>query len=479
MRHRLLSIFMLCLVALSMVAAPSRSKKNKKTDNRQYITFWGGVGYSALAHSIEDSRLIGGFGAQLGIGYEFDMKNLLLHTGLELQYIGSRTDLSNPTHANIDFNYTPMGSHPLTYHYRFSTWQEQQDALLLNIPLLVGYRFADYWYVMGGLRLGAAVMGKAKVNADCAISYSDPHMIGEITHGHYAGQYRFYSHSAMSLGFNIAPSVELGVYLDQWLPESVKVRPALGRQRNRRRVPEYLPSSFRVAIYAECNALNINTNKVQQPLLDISQMEQPDQVRVNGLSTTLPGKDLAMHNVTVGAKFTYLFSMNKAPRQRKPKKTSPEPTPIQRDTIQKIEDTITITPPPAIVVTDTLHLGEKVVQKEQAIIIQDLLFEFRTANIIPSSMKSLDALVELLYRHPNIHIMLIGHTDSIGTAAFNLRLSQQRADAVRKHLIRNGIDPSRLATDGRGATEPISTNETEEGRQLNRRVEFIITNEQQ
>ena len=107
-------------------------------------------------------------------------------------------------------------------------------------------------------------------------------------------------------------------------------------------------------------------------------------------------------------------------------------------------------------------------------VLQDLLFEFGTANIIPESEKSLDELAELLTNNPELHIEITGHTDNVGSASYNLNLSRERALAVYNRLVEKGIDPARLSYDGKGDTQPITMNDTEEGRQQNRRVEFRI-----
>jgi len=76
--------------------------------------------------------------------------------------------------------------------------------------------------------------------------------------------------------------------------------------------------------------------------------------------------------------------------------------------------------------------------------------------------------------NPNIKIEISGHTDNIGSAAYNQKLSESRAKAVVDYLIEHGIDRSRLSYMGYGFEKPIAPNDTEEGRQLNRRVEFKI-----
>jgi OmpA-OmpF porin, OOP family len=84
-------------------------------------------------------------------------------------------------------------------------------------------------------------------------------------------------------------------------------------------------------------------------------------------------------------------------------------------------------------------------------------------------------LVLLLKQNINLEISLSGHTDDVGHDNDNLLLSQARSNAVKTYLTNNGIAISRLTSEGFGEKNPIASNSTEEGRQLNRRVEFTIT----
>ncbi|MFT3769140.1 MAG: OmpA family protein [Minicystis sp.] len=85
-------------------------------------------------------------------------------------------------------------------------------------------------------------------------------------------------------------------------------------------------------------------------------------------------------------------------------------------------------------------------------------------------------MVSLLVANPTIKSMSIeGHTDNQGTPEYNQRLSDDRANAVLAYLVKKGIDPHRLTAKGYGLTKPRATNDTDEGRQKNRRVEFHIT----
>jgi outer membrane protein OmpA-like peptidoglycan-associated protein len=109
------------------------------------------------------------------------------------------------------------------------------------------------------------------------------------------------------------------------------------------------------------------------------------------------------------------------------------------------------------------------------VIRQQIFFEFNRAVIRPQSFPILDTVAQVLRDFPDIRIEVQGHTDSRGNDAFNMRLSQSRADAVRQYLINQGIAADRLTARGYGETMPIESNLTNEGRALNRRVEFHRT----
>jgi len=116
-------------------------------------------------------------------------------------------------------------------------------------------------------------------------------------------------------------------------------------------------------------------------------------------------------------------------------------------------------------------------KEEQEVInkvFSNLEFETGKWVIRSSSYKSLDDLVALLKKKPTFKLLIDGHTDNVGSAASNMRLSKNRADAVKTYLVNKGIDPARITAKGYGLTRPIASNKTAEGRQKNRRVEFTI-----
>jgi len=116
-------------------------------------------------------------------------------------------------------------------------------------------------------------------------------------------------------------------------------------------------------------------------------------------------------------------------------------------------------------------LGKKFTDAK--IITHGINFDIDQASIKPESMGTLNMIVQVLKDNPAIKFEIDGHTDNSGTAAHNLTLSQQRADAVKTQLVSMGIDAARLTTKGFGDTKPISDNTSIEGKANNRRVEFV------
>ena len=109
------------------------------------------------------------------------------------------------------------------------------------------------------------------------------------------------------------------------------------------------------------------------------------------------------------------------------------------------------------------------------IILKNIFFDFDKATLRPESTSELERLVQLLVDVPTLKIELSGHTDSKGADVYNLKLSTRRAKAVVDYLIKHGIASGRLTSRGAGEAEPVATNDTEKGRQENRRTEFKVT----
>ncbi len=124
-------------------------------------------------------------------------------------------------------------------------------------------------------------------------------------------------------------------------------------------------------------------------------------------------------------------------------------------------------------------LGDAEVRREgEGIVInfkEKVLFGYDQSELSTGSRSSLDKLANILKAYPDTDIQIIGHTDSKGTERYNERLSERRASAVASYLRGNNIPASRISTLGMGESDPVATNDSDEGRSLNRRVEFVIT----
>jgi outer membrane protein OmpA-like peptidoglycan-associated protein len=138
-------------------------------------------------------------------------------------------------------------------------------------------------------------------------------------------------------------------------------------------------------------------------------------------------------------------------------------------------------------VSEKLDLGElkeyKEVRKDlflapvevgQIIRLNNIFFDFGKAILRPESFPELDRTVSFLRQNPAVHIEISGHTDLVGAEEDNLRLSSARAKAVMDYLIEKGVDASSMTSVGYGESRPVGDNNTEEGRQMNRRVQFEI-----
>lgn len=104
----------------------------------------------------------------------------------------------------------------------------------------------------------------------------------------------------------------------------------------------------------------------------------------------------------------------------------------------------------------------------------EVSFDFNKYEIKPAFHDSLDKLAAVINKYDRTVVHVVGHTDSVGSDSYNQRLSEKRAESVVSYLLRKGVRYDRLHASGKGESEPRATNDTEAGRQLNRRVEIFI-----
>lgn len=149
---------------------------------------------------------------------------------------------------------------------------------------------------------------------------------------------------------------------------------------------------------------------------------------------------------------------------------------------------ITITAPGFVFISDRYTIPEsspyqeftrdfrmEKLQRGRSFVLNNIFFQYDQAELSHESQPELDRIAELLKEHPQLVIEVSGHTDNIGSADYNLRLSRRRADAVRQYLTASmGIPQERIRVKGCGFSKPVAGNDTDQGREQNRRTEFTV-----
>lgn len=116
----------------------------------------------------------------------------------------------------------------------------------------------------------------------------------------------------------------------------------------------------------------------------------------------------------------------------------------------------------------------KPIEKGAKVVLNNIFFETGKAALSPQSRLELDKAKDLMTKNPTMIIEVGGHTDNVGDDALNMKLSHERAKAVRDYLVKDGIASARIQSKGYGKSNPVAANDSEEGRRTNRRTEFII-----
>jgi outer membrane protein OmpA-like peptidoglycan-associated protein len=104
-----------------------------------------------------------------------------------------------------------------------------------------------------------------------------------------------------------------------------------------------------------------------------------------------------------------------------------------------------------------------------------VLFDFNKATLKPEARRQLEGVLQTLREQPGVQVLVVGHTDGIGSDAYNMRLSQRRAESVATYLVQNGVPRQSIRTEWHGKRQPIASNATAEGRAQNRRVEITLS----
>lgn len=535
----LLLLAILLLIPFADVDAQKRKRKKKEQTKTisSFVDVYGGAGYSAFLHGIDGTSVPGGGAGMLGVGYFMKHKsNLNFRAGLEFMFLNSTTKLDPMTYM-AQYAYAP--NYTMDYALDFNKYKEQQNRLSVNIPVMIGAQFKNF-YFLAGAKVGLGLLGNYTTNSVATSRLIDGQLIDDLTNmpNHYLGDYKAKSKGGLKFGLDAAVSLEAGLCIDNWMPIDMK---EYGTGKDKRGI------SYRLGLFADYGILNVNGNPTSGDILlnkdntvggdgKTFSMENVSNLKTASILTSDRAKGEALNSLVVGAKFTVLLGIDKAP---KPVKKKPRRRPAVRDvtfipdptffymyindfeteqpldalvkvfTLGEPSDTIfvgtsdietgfieeqidndqygiSITRPGYIdyndtlfnVISDTLYVDLQPIKKNTVVILRNLLFDTDKTTIRNVSTSSLDEMYQLLYKNPNMRIRITGHTDNVGSERYNKKLSEGRAKAVYDEMVKRGIDPARMEWNGRGSKEPIESNRTPEGRAENRRVEFkILSNE--
>jgi len=535
MRKKLLfrMIAMLFFLGITIVQAEAQKK--------QYLNISGGAGYSSLDHGIPKTKISGGIGYTLGVGYEVHLDQFMFLTGVEFNFLNSKTSLTD-YQENYDFLYPYIPDHYITYNYAFDNYEEKNSFGYLNIPLQAGMRFGRY-YALTGVRFGFNITGNYKTMAQLQTTATDPMFVDDMSDmpNHYLESAYYVKKGDLDLGLNIASGMEFGVVLDEWLDKRFM------QIKNRRNTS----LSYRTGIFVDYGMVNINKATTDKPILSVPEdislaVTDPGagnsvNIGINSLNSSVLAEGKSFGTLFVGAKLTVLFDVTKTK-----KKTLPKPIPLpdlilDKEPLIDPEPELEIIDVPVFSVqvtdketgeylsadvkfssvpgykllfegntnaangmlshvlkngnyqvhvstegyvyfldifshqnSDTIQVALKPIRKDVKEILRTIYFELNSDVIRSDSQAPLDELYHFLVLNPDVKIAIVGHTDITGTNEHNQRLSEGRAKAVHDVLLEKGINPSRLSWVGKGTSEPIAPNDSEQNRAKNRRVEFII-----
>ena len=146
----------------------------------------------------------------------------------------------------------------------------------------------------------------------------------------------------------------------------------------------------------------------------------------------------------------------------------------QAQTLAAQQDAVAARSENEVLRADLSNLQAQQTQRGFVVTLGDVLFEVDRAELKPGAARTLDQLATALNDDRRSTISIEGHTDSTGSAQHNESLSLNRAESVKAYLVRRGVDPVRVTTQGLGQDYPVASNSTEAGRQQNRRVEVIV-----
>lgn len=407
-----------------------------------------------------DLSIPGGANAGLEFRYKLEYKLFRMTVGVDATYAGSSIK------GKINYDYpVVLPTDEMTYYYNFANVKEQQHAFEVGIPIMFGANYRGF-YAMAGMRIGLPVMKTYSLQTDLNTTIHDHRGIDDYSdmENHYlTSTKQKNSDKGLKLSaLNPQVALEVGYNLDPYMQRQYTWQ-AGGPK------PSFVQLlHYEIALYANVGVMNYHNDKKTETFY---QTDPANDIRIADVQSLTDDKNLAKGNLlpwNIGVRFNVYYEFYEKPVEKVARKRRPRPKKEKKEVVEEVvvEE-----------VQDTIVYNGETIQKGDTIIMENLYFDTDKSTIRQISDESLNELASLLQSHPTMKITLIGHTDNVGKADYNMRLSKARVESVKSELIKRGIDGTRINTVGRGMTQPIADNSTREGRALNRRVEIVIDEE--
>ncbi len=469
-----IALLLLAVVPMGLWAEKTTSVTNrawtqaKKTYTKpiHYLGLSPKIGYSQFPISSSELSFPGGINAGLEFRYKMEYNRFRMTVGIDGTYSGNLAKGSIV--KSFELTYPDLS----TYNFDFSSIKENQSTFEVGVPILFGADIYKGLYAMAGFRVGIPVMSSYNVKTDFTRWIQDGKGIDPYTD---LGNHQLFSDSKDDKGkmalkkFNPQVAIEIGYNLDPYMASKAAI-PAPPKANGNKVAKQKLPFAqllhYEVALYANIGVMDYH----EAPAANAAFFEHPDpQGVIPAIHSVTTDEQLASGKMlpwNVGVRFNVYYEFYEQPPVKKERKKKKKVKPVVVDTVVVEE--------PEIIPQDTIVYNGDTIQAGDTIVMENLFFDNNKTNIRHISDQTLDELADLLQRHPSAHITLIGHTDNVGTAEYNLRLSEGRVNSVKAELVKRGIDPNRINTIGKGETEPVADNSTAEGRAENRRVEVVF-----
>lgn len=497
-----------------------------KRESIHFVTTEAGIGYSALLNSSAIGKSSGLAGGKAQVGYEWRYRKLIVHTGLEFAMLSNQVK-ANPFALQTPYTVGLPAGQSMEQHFDFQSYEATQLMGQVNIPVQVGAVFQNRYYFLAGARIGLPVLHSSNTRSQVNTYLTDPLLIGALdgvpVHDAFASEEKASLRWESNI-INAQLSAEVGLILNSFWEKPAQKGKGNSRSQAGRGKSGKKPVLYRVGVFADYGL----TSCAKSGNAPLAAVAEPRQITLHDYFAAANSK---VNSLLVGAKFAVLFQLNE-PKPAKPLPSyfdiyiadalTSQPVPASLSILDKAKNravvkdakkghiryrakdgdyTITASneqyisdsqdvsmygegitetvqfalqpkPQPVIIDTPIVAIPIKVGTK---VVLHNLFFATNKTQILPESEPALDELAAFMNAHPMLAIRITGHTDDVGSDEANQILSEGRANAVRDELIKRRIAPERIEADGKGESEPIADNATEEGRARNRRVEFTIT----